>query len=161
MEKPYQWLRYVCRSRRGGQTEEDVQQEIFDMRLKGSTRRHLSGCLRATLPPPLWQTRKWSDDHFLVFLRHISEIFCRIFPASLSCPLDTTNTPFVIYGENRFSIIPFYRYLIQDFYRAKKRITIYRGRPSSPRSSRSIVIIVLFISQCFNRVHVRCPPRRV
>jgi hypothetical protein len=43
-------------------------------------------------PPILRQTRKWSDDHFLVFLCHISEISCRIFPASLPSPLDTTDT---------------------------------------------------------------------
>ena len=57
-----------------------------------------------------------------------SEIFCQTFPASLSCPVDTTDTPFAISVKKPVQHSPLFRCVIRDFYRAErcaKKINVF------------------------------------
>ena len=117
MEKLYQWFRPFCRSRREGQTKEDVHQDIFDMRLQTSTGRYPSRYLRYATEREDEKTSVRMSSSYIAPATKAQRRYLQYLLVSAISPQRQTS-PFTISVENRFSMKCLYRILKRDFSRA-------------------------------------------
>ena len=124
MEKPYQWFRLICRSRREQLTGEDVLQDIFDLH----RHRHCGTTKKVCRPFSRVPLSHFEKIQWNIFCKRSAFENCllTIF-SSHPYPPVTGDTPFVISVENRFRIIPFYRCIFRDFNRAGYAVIRHRN----------------------------------